>query len=1026
MAVKQTVTKPNTISVKVTDYVNGTAITKKTESTPQPNATSASTGKPIYIAPPAPTPPKKSGGGGGGGSSSSSTTGGFSTIAGESVLVTPGGTVVGSAATPKPNSSSGGNTLFGQSSSTNNSFTQSSGTNSKALLPINYQNQNKPLNQNNAYNFFGQVNKARKDYQFATPEQYNTLTNPDLFKRPTTIQKENRRQNDINAQIERDSADLNAKNTAYEKNLARYEEAQANQDATLQYYKNKYGTNSDGSINVPTKAVEDNINKNQDKVNTLLSNLTKQNTALNSQVSLYNQGLSNQESSNAKKEADKNRLNQNAIVHFGNRAQEDANTSLYGVATIAGTLALRPKQGYKMIEETYTSLPGEFVKDPVGTSGSLAGQSVVFGFLGGGLGGKAGTIEKTSRIKNFAGETVEVTRKVPKPLPIEKARNFEIGRSKISLKKVGEGEYLGRTTVNTYEVNAAGKRIRKVDTQTFSGIKAFGETPEEARGFISKSISDTINRGGNTKSLSKSEMRFILDEEAGASGVQAVSGRVQGTSTKTGREVTQTDLLTGRVTTKTSKFRNPKTNIVEGSFFGIAGKERPAFGNFGREQQYVGKERKVISSELNQISNFNAREQSVSNLLFDDARRPKAKSKFPRREESINNLFLRQSEAKARINKSGGKANVFIAEDRYVNIDTFGSLESPMQKANRPKSRVKSEPLSFEYLRDEEPQRDLITGRPVEKSQGQILERTKTLTEREREKLSVVAETQADILAKEKVQARIDEASLRERNRFEKNEERNRFNEERVREKTRQKAGALSLLSERFRLTQREASALKSRQRQSSITNVAQTNKSRFDSITASFQRVETGQRSGQAQVQPQVQRPGQIGIFTPVPFIPQPRPPQPPKPEPKRPEDKKPIIPVGDDYTSKKKKIPGYYGEAKSGNKWVRVNTKPLERTAAFGKALSVVDNTTSKNARIVLARKKINNPRREDQTFALLRPKFRDFKQTRGSRTNISNQLIEKQKFAVDTSGEKNRLNANSVLSRRRSSHQKNFFGF
>jgi hypothetical protein len=142
------------------------------------------------------------------------------------------------------------------------------------------------------------------------------------------------------------------------------------------------------------------------------------------------------------------------------------------------------------------------------------------------------------------------------------------------------------------------------------------------------------------------------------------------------------------------------------------------------------------------------------------------------------------------------------------------------------------------------------------------------------------------------------------------------------------------------------------------------------------------------------------------------------------------------DDFQKKKKvlKEQGYdsyvYIDATKKNKahWEQLNKKPLTKESALSMASREVDNTISARGKIVKTKPKIVKGKEvrqevvntDDKYFEINRYKFRDYQQRKGTKTQLPNQFIERQRYRADN------MNEVSTLKKAKQFNIKNTFGF
>lgn len=106
---------------------------------------------------------------------------------------------------------------------------------------------------------------------------------------------------------------------------------------------------------------------------------------------------------------------------------------------------------------------------------------------------------------------------------------------------------------------------------------------------------------------------------------------------------------------------------------------------------------------------------------------------------------------------------------------------------------------------------------------------------------------------------------------------------------------------------------------------------------------------------------------------------------------------------------IPVFHVYGKSGKRFVKISTKPLKRNDALSKGTYAIDNTTSKQFKIVPAgkTKKPGMLRKGEKNYFNRRGyKLREYKVKKGKAYKIKPKYIEKTKYGIDTRGEKKGL--------------------
>lgn len=111
----------------------------------------------------------------------------------------------------------------------------------------------------------------------------------------------------------------------------------------------------------------------------------------------------------------------------------------------------------------------------------------------------------------------------------------------------------------------------------------------------------------------------------------------------------------------------------------------------------------------------------------------------------------------------------------------------------------------------------------------------------------------------------------------------------------------------------------------------------------------------------------------------------------------------------TKSKPIQAYNVYAKSGNKFIRINKVPLSKNDALARGSFAVDNTISKQFKIVpLGKKKKIGivSSKEKNYFLRTGRKFREYKIRKKKKYGLLFKFIEKRKYGLDTRGEKRGL--------------------
>ena len=104
-------------------------------------------------------------------------------------------------------------------------------------------------------------------------------------------------------------------------------------------------------------------------------------------------------------------------------------------------------------------------------------------------------------------------------------------------------------------------------------------------------------------------------------------------------------------------------------------------------------------------------------------------------------------------------------------------------------------------------------------------------------------------------------------------------------------------------------------------------------------------------------------------------------------------------------KPVEGYYAEAKSKGRWVRINKKPLSKQNALSQMSRVVDNTVSRSGRIIKSNTKIK-PKKKDNYFS---DNIRDYT------INRKGNYVELPRAAIDTRGEREGITVKGWLAKR-----------
>lgn len=144
-----------------------------------------------------------------------------------------------------------------------------------------------------------------------------------------------------------------------------------------------------------------------------------------------------------------------------------------------------------------------------------------------------------------------------------------------------------------------------------------------------------------------------------------------------------------------------------------------------------------------------------------------------------------------------------------------------------------------------------------------------------------------------------------------------------------------------------------------------------------------------------------------------------PPRP-PRTPGKKPPVVVRGKKIKKKKSssgRLIGYDVFGKSGKKFYKLNKIPLRKNDAKSRGAYAIDNTTSKTIRIV-PRGKVSKlgtiKRKEKNYFNRNSRKLREYRKKMGKRVQLSNTYIERNKYGIDTRGEKKQLSLARLIKR------------